>query len=149
MKIMRWILSAAFILLGISGYAQDGSPDAALLSEKSASNENVTIVWSTSNPDVLDNFIDPYFDYSAEEQCWNNVNLVVMGPAVNVLSENQNLQTELSGLISNGLNVKACKYSTEKYNAKSKLTQVGIEVENVYDIVTQNLKDEYRHLVAI
>ena len=53
------------------------------------------------------------------------MNLLMWGPSVRLLAENQDLQVDLSMLISKGLNVKASKYSMDKFKVTEKMSQLG------------------------
>ena len=54
MKLRVIVLTALFLLIGLISHAQEGSPGYALLKDKGAEDQGVSILWSTYNPDVFD-----------------------------------------------------------------------------------------------
>jgi len=142
------LLIAMIFLLGLPSMAQEGSPGTAFLQEKSTSPESVTILWSSNDPDVFYNCIMPYYNYSCEKHCWKEMNLLMWGPSVRLLAENQDLQIDLSELISRGLNVKASKYSMDKFKVTEKMSRLGVEALYIEEDITRELKKGMANLIA-
>ena len=148
MKPHVFLLTALIFLLGYSSMAQEGSPGTAFFQEEETSPESVTILWSSGDPDVFYNCIKPYYNYTCEKNCWNKMNLLLWGPSIRLLKENQDLQDDLAELISRGLKVKASRYSMEKYHLTEKLSKLGMEVLYIEEDITNELKGGMAHLLA-
>ena len=148
MKPHVFLLTAVIFLLGFSSMAQEGSPGTAFFQEEKTSPESVTILWSSNDPGVFYNCITPYYSYSCEKHCWKEMNLLMWGPSVRLLAENQELQDDLSELISKGLKVKVSKYSMDKFKVTQKMSQIGIEVLYIEDDITKELKGGIANLIA-
>ena len=149
MKAQAIILTAMIFLLGITTMAQEGSPRTALLEKESSSPESITILWSSGDPDVFENIIWPYFTYSCEQQCWKDMSLFVWGNAVGQLAEKVAWQDKLALLISKGLHVKACRYSTEQCQATEQLTSIGVELSYLEEELTRELKGHTTQLLTL
>lgn len=136
------------VLFSFISIAQEGSPHRALNKELGGGDKSISILWSSYNPNVFENSILPYFKYSCDTKCWKDVTLIMWGPAVKLLKENVNLQINLAELISKGMKVKACQLSVYKYNAKTELTNIGVDIRDIYGDLTKELQNNVGHLAV-
>ena len=79
--------------------------------------------------------------HNAKRLDWfNQVQLIVWGPSSKLLSEDQSLQDAVKSMISDGIDVKACKACTDSYGVSDKLTSLGINVRYMGAPLTNILK---------
>jgi intracellular sulfur oxidation DsrE/DsrF family protein len=147
MKSLGIAATAILMLIGLSANGQSGTPGKALLTDKGVKEKGITFIWSSSNAKQMDNCIAPYSKYLTQKNKWNDVTLVIWGPAVHVLEKNENLQSDVEKLMSKGVEVKASQTAAVKYNALEDFNEIGVEVGKVEKELTADLKGDASRLI--
>jgi hypothetical protein len=148
MRFLSILFTAAFLLTGLNLHGQSGSPENALLAGKHAKKE-VTFLWTSSNEDVLDDYIFPHSRKLNQKDKWNQVTLVLAGPALRVVSDNGELLSELASLHQMGVDVEASRKAAEKYDVLTELRDIGVSVDNVKGELTANLQDDGSYVIDL
>ena len=132
-----------------TGYAQSGSPSHALLAEKVNSGSNITILWTSGDRNVFVESVKPYCENCFTNNVHEKLALMAWGPSVCLLAEDEDLQKELETLIKKGLDVKASHRLTEKYGCTERLEEMGAEIVNINDLLSEFLKKRTTRLVSL
>jgi hypothetical protein len=149
MRFFSIIFTAILVMAGLTVQAQSGSPQHGLLAEKDAKADGVTFLWTSPDGKVLENYIAPYSGELAQQNSWNEITLIMWGPAVNELATHEELQSDLAGLLSKGVEVKASERSAERYDAVQKLREMGVTLGEADQELTADIRGDASHLIDL
>jgi len=151
MKPFKFIFILLFLTIPVvfTGYAQSGSPSHALQAEKVNSGSNITILWTSGDRNVFVESIKPYCENCFTNKAHEKLSLMAWGPSVCLLAEDEDLQKELESLIQKGLDVKASNRLADKYGCTDRLREMGAEIVNINDLLTEFLKKRTTRLVSL
>ncbi|ACL05788.1 protein of unknown function DUF1291 [Desulfatibacillum aliphaticivorans] len=100
----------------------------------------LVVVWSSKDPEVAMNMVFMYCRNSKIHGWWESVKLVVWGPSAKLLSEDENLQAELSDMKKEGVEILACKACADRYGVSEALKELGCKVIYMGQPLTDYLK---------
>jgi len=106
----------------------------------------LAVLWVTQDKEVARSMVFMYTRNSKLKGWWGQVRLIVWGPSANLLANDVELQAELEGLKSAGVELLACKACTDRYGVSDKLTELGIEVLYMGAPLTGMLKEGWATL---
>ena len=149
MKPLGILATVVFMLAGLTIQAQPGSPQNALQAGKFMKEDGVTFLWTSNDGRVLDNYILPYSNHLTSRNGWEEITVIMWGPAVHELTEDQELQEDVAGLTSKGIEVRARKASVKRYDALDELKDMGVAVGNVDKELTADLRGDASHLIDL
>ena len=130
-------------------YGQAGSPSKAFKAFEDESTNKITILWISGDRNVFMESIEPYCNACFKNKDYDELTLMAWGSSICLLAKDKNLQRELKTLINKGLDVKASRFLTEKYSCTEILKNMGVEIGNMNEILTDFLKDKNRKLVSL
>lgn len=83
----------------------------------------------------------------AKEGWMKDVKVVLFGPSEDLVARDENVQKRIKRLQEEGgIEIKACKYCSDKSGISEKLEAMGITVEYVSPIMAQWIKDGWANL---
>ena len=83
----------------------------------------------------------------AKEKWMKDVKVILFGPSEDVVARDENVQKRIKRLQEEGgIEIKACKYCSDKLGISEKLEAMGITVEYVSPIMAQWIKDGWANL---
>lgn len=103
-------------------------------------NERLVIVWTSNDKDVAMNMALMYAYNAKSRGWWNELTFVVWGPSAKLLSEDGDLQEQISMMLEAGVDVFACKTCADRYGVGEKLEDMGIKVIKMGIPLTEYLK---------
>lgn len=104
--------------------------------------DKLHVLWTTDKKEVFLNMIAPYVLNSKKREWWKDVNLIVWGSSVRLLSEDVQVQTEVFEMISSGVTVEACESCCDTYAIKERLRRMGIKVRMLGKPFTEYIKSD-------
>jgi len=114
---------------------------------KVPANEKLVIIWTSGDREVAFKMVFMYTFNCKRNGWWDDVTLIVWGPSAKILSEDQELQTEIKKIIGAGIVVKACKGCSDQYGVSEKLEELGITVLYIGKELTDYIR-EGRHILT-
>ena len=149
MKPYAFILTIAFLLTGFMTQAQSGSPSMAFQQENVSEDRGITVMWSSADQEIFDHCIAPFCQCSCDQTQYKDVTLFVWGPAIRALAENEQLQSKVVGLISKGVDVKACKSGCKNYHSTEEIAQLGVEIQSIRKEIEKDLERDVSQLINL
>lgn len=104
------------------------------------------ILWTSRDRETALNMVFMYAKNSLLKGWWERVTLLVWGPSAQLLSEDMDLQEELSRLKEAGVRLQACRACAERYGVASQLEDLGVEVRFMGQPLSQALHEGVRVL---
>ena len=148
MRSLGIILTAILVLVSFGANGQSGSPEKALLKGNKLE-EDFTFLWTSSNENVLNDYISSYSKKLNQNPKWEDVTLILWGPAVKTLSQDKALLAELASLHQRGIEVKVSKTSAKKYEVAKELNDIGVRLGNARKELTADLRGDASHVVDL
>ncbi len=103
--------------------------------------EKLAVLWTSGDLEVAQNMVFMYSKNAKKHGWWEHVQLIVWGASSRLLSENEDLQKEVSVMLEEGVEIVACKACAENYGVAADLAAMGIEVKYMGQPLSQYLKD--------
>lgn len=111
--------------------------------------DKLVVVWTTADRDVALKmvFMYTYNASTARFGWWQDITLVVWGPSSELLSVDTELQEYVTKMKEAGITLEACKACADMYEVSDELTELGIDVKYMGDVLTGYIK-EGRHVLT-
>lgn len=106
----------------------------------------LALLWSTADREVALHPIFMYAHNGKKLAWWEEVVLIIWGPSVNLLTQDEELQEKIKAMIQVGVKVKACRNCADSYDATEALERLGVEVDYMGQPLTAMLKDGWATL---
>ena len=106
----------------------------------SEGHDKVLVVWTSGDRDVALNMVFMYAANAKRHGWWGDVNLLVWGPSQELLVQDVTLQSELAGMLADGVYVCACKACADRYSVTDRLEDLGIDVFYSGEFLTDWIK---------
>ena len=106
-------------------------------------NDTLVVLWTSGDPEVAEKVCFMYTHNALKRDWFKTVILIVWGPSANLLANNSNLESKVKSMISDGIQLKACKACSDSYGVSDKLRDIGIEVIYMGNPLTKYLKSGY------
>ena len=109
--------------------------------------KDLVVLWTSADREVALQMVFMYVLNSKLRNWWENITLIVWGPAEELLSYDVQLQMEMEKIIGSGVKVQACRKCSDNYGVSEKLEELGIEVVYMGEPFTTYVKEE-RHILT-
>jgi hypothetical protein len=104
----------------------------------------LVVIWSSGDREVAFSMVFMYTKNSKLKGWWDQVRLVVWGPAAKLLANDLGLREELKQVQDAEVELLACKACSDMYGVSDQLTELGINVKYMGQPLTDMLKDGWR-----
>jgi hypothetical protein len=148
MRRLAFIL-AILLIPALSSMAQHRTPQHALGASDKEHATKIDLLWTDEDRDVFTESIVPYSHRYLDGKSGTELNLIIWGPAVKLLAEDDQLQNKLASMIDKGLQVKTSQFLTDQYGVTEELTEIGVEVGKTKDVLTETLTEDASHVVSL
>lgn len=108
--------------------------------------DSIFIIWSSRDPEVAHNLAFMYAHNSLKRLWWGRVRLVIWGPSAKLASEDQDIQNKINEMMTDGVEVWACRACSDNYGVTDKLEALGVDVFHVGEATTDMLKKGWKQL---
>lgn len=109
-------------------------------------NDKLAVVWTSADKEAAVNMVFMYTLNAKSKGWFTDVTLIVWGPSVKLLCEDQELQALLKDMKNQGVKLEACLRCAENYRAVQDLEALGIEVKLMGQVLSGYLKEDQRVL---
>ena len=106
-------------------------------------NDTLVVLWTSGDPEVAEKVCFMYTHNALKRGWFKNVILIVWGPSANLLASNSRLESQVKSMISDGIQLQACKACSDSYGVSEKLQDIGVEVIYMGKPLTNYLKSGY------
>ena len=106
----------------------------------------IHILWTSGDRDVALKMVFMYAHNSRLRNWWDEVHLIVWGPAANLLAEDGELQMHVAAMQESGVVFSACKKCTDEYGISERISGMNIDVRYMGEPLTEILKSGQRLL---
>ncbi len=114
-----------------------------LAQQENPAPSKLAVVWTSGDRDVALKMVFMY-TLNAKSRGWfDEVTLIVWGPSSKLLSEDAELQTEVTEMKDAGVELVACKACADSYGVSGQLEELGIEVKYMGVPLTEMLKGDW------
>lgn len=90
--------------------------------------EKLLFVWTSGDRDVALKMVFMYVSNAKKHGWWDEVHLLVWGPSQQLLTQDEELQRELSEMMERGVRVGACRACADSYPVTDELEALGVDV---------------------
>jgi len=104
-------------------------------------NDKLNILWLTDNKETIFNMLSMYVINSKKKGWWDNLNVILWGPSVNLVAHDTQVQTEIKEMLQNGVTIEACRDCCNNYGVVPIIEKIGISVRYMGAPLTQYIKD--------
>ncbi|MBN1298203.1 MAG: DsrE family protein [Actinobacteria bacterium] len=103
--------------------------------------EKLVVIWTSAHRDVAIMMVFMYVLNSKLNKWWDDITLIVWGPAANLLSQDFELQENIKIIKENGVTLEACLKCTDMYGITRKIADLGIDVKYMGIPLTDYIKE--------
>jgi hypothetical protein len=109
--------------------------------------DTLAVLWTRGDKEFAMEMAFMYTLNAKKRGWWENVRLIVWGPSAPLLADDVDLQTLLSKMESEGVELEACRACAEHYEVDEDLEELGVDVRYMGEPMTEYLKDESTKVV--
>jgi hypothetical protein len=102
--------------------------------------DKLNILWTTDNKDTVLNMLVMYATNSKINGWWQEVNVIIWGASAKLVGTDTQIQTEVLEMLNHGITIEACNACTDNLGATEKLTELGVNVRYMGEVLTNYLK---------
>ncbi len=119
---------------------------AALQKLNLANSNKLAILWTSGDPRIAENFVGMYGPTAKRAGWFEEVNIILWGPANKLVVENPHTQAQLKKMLAAGVKVYSCQACAQSYGLVNSLRALGVDVRYMGEPLTTYLKRGYRTL---
>lgn len=102
--------------------------------------DKLNILWTTDNKDTVLHMLVMYATNSRLNGWWQDVNVIIWGASAKLVGTDKQIQTEVLEMLNHGITIEACKACTDNLGVSDKLTELGVNVKYMGEMLTNYLK---------
>ncbi|HRF56481.1 MAG TPA: DsrE family protein [Campylobacterales bacterium] len=109
-----------------------------------ANKNKLLILWSSGDIEVANKMVLMYGGVMMARGYWDEAVLMIWGPSVKLLCENQALVQKVDEIKASGVSVCACIACVDDYGLRERYEAMNIDVIHTGAVMTELLKDGWR-----
>jgi hypothetical protein len=138
---MKRIIICTLIILGtINSWGQNSKVT-------EGNSDKLAVIWTSSDPEVADKVCFMYAQNAKKQGWFKEVVLIVWGPSVRLLAENDDLKADITKIIEMGITVEASLSCAQLYGVGPDLTDLDIDVKPIGVPLTGYIKEGW-HIIT-
>ena len=102
--------------------------------------DKLNILWTTDNKDTVLHMLVMYATNSRLNGWWQEVNIIIWGASAKLVDTDSLIQAEVLEMLNHGITIEACKACTDNLGVTDKLTELGVNVRYMGEVLTNYLK---------
>ena len=102
--------------------------------------EKLNILWTTDNKDTVLQMLVMYATNSRSNGWWQEVNVIIWGASAKLVGTDTQIQAEVLEMLNHGITIEACKACTDNLGVTDRLTELGVNVRYMGEVLTNYLK---------
>lgn len=132
---MKRIIICTLIILGtISSWGQNSKVT-------EGNSDKLAVIWTSSDPEIADKVCFMYAQNAKKQGWFKEVVLIVWGPSVRLLAENDDLKADITKIMEMGITVEASLSCAQLYGVGPDLTDLDIDVKPIGVPLTGYIKE--------
>nr|WP_321410614.1 DsrE family protein [uncultured Carboxylicivirga sp.] len=108
--------------------------------------DKLMVIWSSGDPEVAIKVCLMYTHAAAKNKWFDIVNLIVWGPSVKLLLEDETVKEKVLQMKTDGVIIEACVNCADMYGVADDLRNLDFDVKPMGLPVTQRLKEGWKQL---
>jgi len=138
---MKRIIICVLIILGtINSWGQNGKVT-------EGNSNKLAVIWTSSDPEVAEKVCFMYAQNAKKQGWFNEVVLIVWGPSVRLLAENDDLKADITRIMEMGIAVEASLSCAQLYGVGPDLTDLDIDIKPIGVPLTGYIKEGW-HIIT-
>ena len=113
-----------------------------------AEKENLTIVWTSGDPEVAHRMVLMYGAAAKKNQWFDEVRIIIWGPSARLTAADKEIQAKLREMTDTGIVLEACVVCADSYGVTDRLRELGIDVKPMGKPLSETIKDSSIHLIT-
>lgn len=109
--------------------------------DENPTTSNLVVIWSSGDPEVAEKVCFMYVKNAKKQGWFDRVVLIVWGPSVKLLAENEDLQADIVRMHEMGITIEASITSANMYGVNQILDDLNIEIKPMGVPLTDYLKE--------
>lgn len=106
--------------------------------------DRLLIVWSSGEIEVAKKMVLLYSSVILPRGYWDEAHLMIWGPSVKLLAENEELQQMLANVQATGVRLSCCVVCSDDYGVTKELEAMGVEAIHTGEFFTEALKSDWK-----
>ena len=102
--------------------------------------DKLNILLTTDNKDTVLHMLVMYATNSRLNGWWQEVNIIIWGASAKLVDTDSLIQAEVLEMLNHGITIEACKACTDNLGVTDKLTELGVNVRYMGEVLTNYLK---------
>ncbi len=102
--------------------------------------DKLNILWTTDNKNTVLHMLVMYATNSRLNGWWQEVNLIIWGASANLVGTDMQIQKEVLKMLDHGITIEACKACSDNLGVTDKLTELGVNVRYMGEVLTDYIK---------
>ena len=111
--------------------------------------ENLLIVISSEDKEVLSKFPLLYGSVILPRGYWNKAHIMFWGPSIKLIAQDKQLQKSIKEIQKTGVKMSACVVCVEDYGLVKSIKKQGIKVNHTGELLTKALKSKKWEVLTI
>lgn len=107
------------------------------------------ILWTNADAEVAKKLVLLYGSVILPREYWQEAHLMVWGPSIKLLAENEELQEMLKKVLDTGVKASTCVVCSDDYNYTDKMRELGVEPNHTGELFTEALKSDEWAVITI
>ncbi len=131
-------LAAYFIFLTLfsfNAFAQGTKPVPIINKDP----EKLVIVWTSGDREIAMNMVLMFAKNSYDFGLWTDIEVIIWGPSAKLAASDEEIQTQIKKMIKSGVKFKACQVCADNYGVAKDLSNLGIKVTWMSQVLTQHI----------
>ncbi|MEL7586041.1 MAG: DsrE family protein [Prolixibacteraceae bacterium] len=138
---MKQVIICGLIIFGfiVTGSGQNS---------KSAENNSnkIAIIWTSNDPEVAEKVCFMYAQNAKKQGWFDEVTLVIWGPSIRLLAENDDLKADIAKMMDMGIAIEASLSCAQLYGVGPDLAELDIDVKPMGVPLTGYIKEGWKIL---
>ena len=126
---MSAIVTGVVILCGCANQRTEVQTGSTQTQSVSKTADNLAVLWTSGDPAVAHKVCFMYTHNAKKSGWFGQVQLIVWGPSSKLLAGDSELQAAIKAMLTDGVEIKACKACADSYGVSDQLSALGIEVK--------------------
>jgi hypothetical protein len=137
---MKRIIICVLVILGaVNSWGQNNKVT-------EGNSTKLAVIWTSSDPEVAEKVCFMYAQNAKKQGWFNEVVLIVWGPSVRLLAENDDLKADITKIMEMGIAVEASLSCAQLYGVAPDLVDLDIDVKPIGVPITGYIKEGWHIL---
>jgi len=141
------LLLLTLIALAGFGWVSVSGDQRAAATEQQSSDDALTIVWTSGDPDVAHRMVLMYAGAAKRQGWFGDVRIIIWGPSQRLVVADKDIRAKITTLMEHGAVVEACLACSDSYGVTDDLRGFGVTVKYMGVPLSDDLKSG-RHVIT-